>query len=231
MFWFVDTWIEQTIKQGLHNQRDQIINRTIAAFEKLHKNLPTTELKKKLENEAVRIYAIVDRSILRDRVKRAKYTFWAVAIAGIILVAMLGVFYNETLDAFRFATPLVMAGVSWVVSLATIPISYNQRVKGAMDSVVLVHENSLPLQTEMQDVLNLDGQLIQSQTYIQKCLKCGECIYNSESACLNEHASQGLNSYGTFEPNFSLENPVLDIALSEISPIQNVQENTYNRQI
>lgn len=98
-------------------------------------------LRAKFEVEIERVYAIVDRSVLRDRIWRAKYTFWATALVSVIAIGSMGAFASG--DVLPFITPILNASVAWTISIATISISYYQRIKGGLDSVVKTYKQEL----------------------------------------------------------------------------------------
>lgn len=141
MIGFIDKKIAQFLKRVMHKKRSKIIAKTLADYQREHDADENTlaALNEKLELEATRIIAIVDESIIEERIKRARYTFWVTAIVGTAVVVAVAAFPITTSIAPFFA-PLIAAGVAWAVSIATIPISYNKRVKGAMDSAVLMFE-------------------------------------------------------------------------------------------
>lgn len=162
----LDKWIEKKLKDLFHSKRDYIINKMIANFEKNHPEIICTEeLRQKFETEADRVYAIVDRSILRDRIQRAKYTFWATAVSSVILIGSLGAFSSNSV--LPFITPIMNAFISWFLSIVTISISYHQRIKGGMDSVVVSYEKSLSAEL---DKVQLNNMLKQSSTMIAQKL-------------------------------------------------------------
>jgi hypothetical protein len=144
MLWFIDSWIERLFKTALHKRREPIINRALKNYEYEHPAASTDLLKIKMGDETDRIYAIIDRSILRERLVRARYTFWVTAITGTGVVLAGSAFGVVSLSSsFPFITPSVLAFVAWAVSVGTLPIAYNQRVKGAMDAVIIAHDKSL----------------------------------------------------------------------------------------
>jgi hypothetical protein len=137
----VDRLIEHVMKRALHIRRDKIIAKTLKMYRKNHPDAVTTNLEKDLQTEAARIYTIVDRSILSERIKRAKYTFWLTVMTSTVIVGALGGFTAGA--ALPFVAPPLAALSAWLIALATIPISYNKRIQGAMDSVVLKHEHPI----------------------------------------------------------------------------------------
>lgn len=143
MFKFFDKPIEKLFLRVLHKQRKRIINKSINAYIRENHPDPCTidNLREKLEAEADRIYAIVDKSIVRERIKRARYTFWITAITSVIIVGVLGALTSGAV--LPIIIPILVAFVTWAVTLGTIPISYNQRVQGAMDSTIITFKKSL----------------------------------------------------------------------------------------
>lgn len=138
---FIERLFEDLIKAVLHRKREQYIQKTITQFHMDDPLLPLGNLEEKLNIEADRVYAIVDRSILRERIQRSKYVFLGTIIFSTIIVGALGGFTSGS--ALPFIAPLCMAFVNYVLSMATVGIGYNQRVKGGMDTVVIVHKKSI----------------------------------------------------------------------------------------
>ena len=145
MFKFTDRIIEKILKKKLHKRRKRILVKTINKFVNKHHPDEATlkELKTALEKEIDRVYDFIDKSILRERLKRGRYAFWITAIASVIVIGLIGAFSAGTL--LPFFIPVIAALIAWAVNLITIPISYNERLYGAMDTVVRAFEKSLLL--------------------------------------------------------------------------------------
>lgn len=137
MLGIIDKPLKKFLLKKLHKKRQKIIDKTVKDFaQKYHPEASVlNELKRLLENEADRIYPIVDDSILESGIKRARYIFWVTAITSSILAAFLVAITHGI--ALSIIIPIVTALISWGVSLGTIPISYDQRVQGSMDSTVI----------------------------------------------------------------------------------------------
>lgn len=140
-FNFIDKWIERKLKEHLHKKRKYYVYKSLVGFINRNPGHDYSEIRKKLETEAARIYPMVDRSILRERVKRAKYIFWATLAASLLVVGAVVAASGGT--ALALVAPVCASIVTWAASIATIPVSYNQRVKGAMDCVVIPYEECL----------------------------------------------------------------------------------------
>lgn len=141
MFGPVDKLIEKILRRAMRSKKEKIVNKKFAEYCKkfgLNED-EAVKLREKLETECLRIIAIVDESILRERIKRARYTFWITAIIGTAVIVALAA-YPVTTSIAPFFAPLVAAVIAWAVSLATIPISYLKRVTGAMDSAAIMFE-------------------------------------------------------------------------------------------
>lgn len=134
MFQFIDRFIEKHLKNWLHNKRNNIIKNYETEFTKSYPDLDVEELRPELEIEIDRAYAIVDRSILRARLSRGKYTFWITAGSSVLMVGVITGFTSGAI--FPFITPPVAAFVSWAITIATIPIDYVERLHGALDWAV-----------------------------------------------------------------------------------------------
>jgi hypothetical protein len=135
----IDRWIEKKLKLHFHKKRDKIIGKAFAEFCKTHDQTQSQSLLEKLNHEADRMYAVIDRSILRARINRSKWVFWSTLIASIIIVGTLGAFTAGL--ALPFISPALAALVTWSASIGTIPIDYLQRLKGAMDSELIKEDN------------------------------------------------------------------------------------------
>lgn len=143
MFDYADRKIENVFKHFLHKKRYAIVDKAFKKFIKDHplSEADATALRAKLEDEADRIVSFIDRSVLRERIQRAKYTFVITLVASTVVVAAVGGFADLTV--VPFIAPVAAACVAWLIAVATIPIAYNQRIKGGMDSSILVFEKSL----------------------------------------------------------------------------------------
>lgn len=201
MLKFIDNAIENILKKSLHKKREKIIQKTIQLFKKNHPNVDPKDFIKKVQDEADRIYAIVDRSILRERIQRAKYAFWITAILGIIIAGVLGAFSSGA--TLPLTAPIIAAFIPWLISVGTIPVSYNQRVKGAMDSVMMSYEKFLleqkpytalsaaheyKIETSLAQIQNLiqsksEDQLSNIKTMLALSAEDqNELIYNSDAS-------------------------------------------------
>lgn len=139
--WIGIHFLEETLyayyKIKLHKKRKHYINESITRYvQNQPAALPAdiNQLVEKLETEANRVYAIVDRSILRDRIKRSTRETIILLVTSILIVGILGGFTSGSMTIFL--SPILMSFAYWFRSIYTISISYNQRVKGAFDTVV-----------------------------------------------------------------------------------------------
>jgi phage/plasmid-associated DNA primase len=77
IFKLFDTWIQKRLGTSLKKERPKILEQTIKNFLEQHPDRNSEkerqELTKVCNEELDRIYAIVDHSILEDRVLRSKY--------------------------------------------------------------------------------------------------------------------------------------------------------------
>jgi hypothetical protein len=142
-----------------HGTKAKFIRKALVKYKKLYPNIPTDVLENKLTLEANRIYHVVDRAILLDRIKRANYTlFFGLLVTVAVLVASFAI---VGLPAVAPWFPLVVTVVvpnifNYLIALFTIRVSYTQRVKGSMDSTMNTfnpHEKDST--THMMDILNL----------------------------------------------------------------------------
>src|SRR5688572_18504722 len=112
-----DKAIENIFKKYLHKKRDHHIKKALKNFIKNYNPDPNVidELKKSLETEALRLYPMVDKSILRERIKRARTVFIITAILSTILAIVITLLTQGT--ALIFITPLFAALFAWIATL------------------------------------------------------------------------------------------------------------------
>lgn len=141
MIGFIDNKLGNFILSRLHKRRENVIAQTLEDYRVSRGANEHTlaALKEKLEFEMTRVFAIADESIVRERIMRARYTFWITAIIGTSFILAFAAFPVTTSIA-PFFSPLVGAFVAWAVAIVTIPIGYNTRVKGAMTSAISTFE-------------------------------------------------------------------------------------------
>lgn len=146
-------WIESRIKPRLHNKRSYYINKTLEKFKNAYDPDEKTliDFKSKLELEADRVYTFTDRAIIRSQLQRAGIAFLVTLAAGEATVLVGGLATGAAFTILPFIAPFVGASVAWFVTVATIPIVYNQRVKGGFDAVYVIFEKSY--QAELQQKL------------------------------------------------------------------------------
>lgn len=133
----IDRLIERFLKSILHARRDSFINKKMGCVETEYPLLTEeqkAEIRTKLEEEIVRIYPIVDASILRANIIKARYYFWFIATVATLYVGSTREFSSK--EALNLFAPLATSVPVWLASWGTIPIFYNLRIEGAMDSAV-----------------------------------------------------------------------------------------------
>jgi hypothetical protein len=143
MLTYFEKKISALFKYFLHPKREFIIENTLKTYTAKHHPEESTLalLKTKLAAEAVRIYPMIDDSILDARLQNATITFWVTAFAGCIV--SLSLYFSDIITNIpTIFVPLLGSFAAWFVAVGTIPIFYNQRVNGAMESVVLVFEEN-----------------------------------------------------------------------------------------
>ena len=155
---FIDRLIELIFKYFLHAKREQYIRNYLLIYTDKYPNLAVGNLEENLNVEADRVYDIVDRSILRERIIRGKYVFWLSAIAAVILIGSLGGFKGGSF--LPFIAPCLTATIGWIGTVLTVSISYNQRVKGGLDSVITRHgkaQSMISTNTQVNQLLMLES--------------------------------------------------------------------------
>lgn len=134
----LDRFLEDAIKNRLHRDREDIIEGAIKKYKLKYPDVDEAALRTKMAYEAIRITPIADRSILHERVLRSRYTFWISTLASVVTIGALGGFTSGSY--LPFIAPVVNGVVTYGLSMATVGIAYNQRIKGAMDCVIAIHE-------------------------------------------------------------------------------------------
>lgn len=140
MLRFIDRWIEKVLLKRLHKNRDKLITKHLDDLRKSNPSLLEPELIEIINHEIDRTFAVADRTIIRGKIKTAKYTFWITAVTGCFIVGAISGFTFGA--ALPFLAPLITAFIAYTLTLATIPISYNQEVRGHIDSTILDYEKS-----------------------------------------------------------------------------------------
>ena len=160
----INRLVERVFKPYLHNKREYYIEQQVKRFNEIHHPPANvlTQFKKKLNTEANRIYTMSDRSILRAQIERAGIAFNVTLVAGEATVAIIAAATGTAFTLVPFITPIPPAIVAWGISLVTIPLFYNQRVKGGLDSVYSAFEKEYL--EEKQSPIKSSQQLILSQT-------------------------------------------------------------------
>lgn len=144
MFKLIDNLVEKLLIKRLHKKREKLIESAIKKFKKANPNISKEdieELRKRITFEANRIYDMADKSLVDGGIKRAKVIFWATAIVSTIASTIMIVVSHGTL--IPLALPLLAATTNWLLTVATIPIGYNSRVEGGLESVIKAFERDL----------------------------------------------------------------------------------------
>lgn len=137
MFKFFDRFLENIIAKKYLRMKNKMKADTLRQFLMTYPQtsaLEFDELCGRIAKEDVRVYHIVNRSLLRAGITRARYTFFAICIGVFIVIGGINGF--DFSNKFIFISPVLMAFVAMIISIATIEITYNQRVKAAYQSVI-----------------------------------------------------------------------------------------------
>jgi hypothetical protein len=185
MIGYFDKKIRSLLKRHLGKRCDIVLSKTLndyIANNHLDERAAAA-FKKVLNLEMNRVIEIADSSILNATIQRARYTFWVTAIVGTaIAIALTPV---VALSVTLFA-PIFAAFVVWGVSLATIPINYNQRVQGAMDSGIVIFEN----QDEKVDPAVIKRLIIQVEVQEKKIIELTEMV--AQASAKNSISPQSI---------------------------------------
>lgn len=152
MLGFIDKKIEALMQKSLHKKREKMIAKALKDYVAGHPldEAQTEELRERLESDTDRFLKIIDRSVLRAGLLRARYVFWITAIFGTAIVVALAA-YPVTTSIAPFFVPLAAAFVGWAVSVATIPLSYIESIKGICAATIASYEKEMLEQQEQQD--------------------------------------------------------------------------------
>lgn len=144
MFGFINNFIQKSIRKKLLKKKESLIKETINNFSAENRDASKAdleELEKRLKNESIRVFEIVDKSIIRDRVKRGWYTFVGTAILGTVVAA--ATFVATHGSSLLFVTPLTGAFISLYLNHSTTYKSAERRVKGGFEGVRKSFETEL----------------------------------------------------------------------------------------
>jgi hypothetical protein len=202
MFTLFDRLIEEFLRNKFHAKRDKMIFKTLSRFQKDYPNVSTAqlnELKIKLEKEAVRVYTISDQSILEARVETASYNFWFELVqntfSSLLLCFLTGSYYP-------LITPLIMIFGNWLKNIATIHKSYNNRIKGGMNSVISTYVDELKLNIdESYSLLNDNKQSSYYKMRTQHLINASQNLVPSSSEPLQSDSGCFSMSLTTFLSN------------------------------
>ncbi len=166
-FSFLDRIIKNKIKQYVHSKRDAHVKKAREKFQQRYPKYQAIQsFEKELYAEVVRVYPMIDKSILLERIKRAR---WESIAFGLVMAIYFG-----TEDILRnkkeseqllhpVVTMIISTALKWVISIATIPLAYELRVKGAMKSITAkyIFSNGLlerPIFAEQPEMVHPDLQ-------------------------------------------------------------------------
>lgn len=192
---FLDKKIENILKKNLHKKKTKYLNRAIKNFSAEHPEVDSAQLdnlREMLIKEMDRSSYIADKSILRAGIKRAKLVFLATFIVTAIIIGVIAAVTHGAGIAFL---PLLTPVVAWVVTIATIPLLYNERIVGSMDSVL--HNFELSLLTEQNKNINinsLDHEKNSTKDLLQLLINVEINATNHEkSENMNERSMDGID--------------------------------------
>ena len=136
MFTLLNNLIETFLRKKLHANCDKMIFTALSRFQKDYPNVSTAQLNElniKLEKEAIRVYSMSNNSILEARIDTATCNFWFDMVQGTIIGVLMCLVSGSY---YPLVSPLIMILGNWLKSIITIPISFNKRIKGGMNSVI-----------------------------------------------------------------------------------------------
>lgn len=208
---FIDDWIEEKLYQKFSKRRLGIIEKMLETFFSTHPNLSDKdrkELIEKIAKEDIRVHAITDRSLLRAGIHKAKYVFLGAATATVIVVGSLGAFSSGSITPF--VTPLASAFVSWVASIATIEISFEQRVKAGYDTAMANYDPEMQELEKQTSAYLLQRFLRQPQNTLPSSNVLSIANVNSQDSKI-DISSEEVVFHADVDLQQPLEQVVLDI--------------------
>ncbi len=131
----ISTLLRNMFMARLHQHRESIIKKAIELFIPPNVSINVVDLREFMNEEADRVYDIADYSILDERILRAKYTFWATIIPVALIIGLIFAFIPHT-SPIIFVTPFFGAISTWINSIGTVHISYDERILGGMKSAI-----------------------------------------------------------------------------------------------
>jgi len=141
---YIDDLIEKWMLHRLHKKKGKFVNQVLEEFKKRHPDIEDDKvdtLHKKLLQEVDRIYDIIDKSVLHAGIKRAKLVLLATLVITVVVIAVTAIASSG--GSALLLLPLLAPLAAWVVTLFTIPISYNERIVGGLNAVVHAYEREL----------------------------------------------------------------------------------------
>ena len=145
---FIDRKIEEKLAVIFHQKKAAIIKKFLLLFTENHPGAGTQIITFKLKAEADRVCNFTDRAILRANIKKAKYTFWITAVGSTVMVMLTSGFHTP----LNFVTPPLASLFTYVAAIVSITAYYNQRVKGAMNSILQSYEAELAKANNLEDL-------------------------------------------------------------------------------
>lgn len=131
--------LKQLFVKQLKKNSDRHIQWALNRFADRHPGQKDPALQEKLEKEAIRVNALVEDSIVQERITRSFWIFLITALAVTLVTVFTGGF-GAVLTA---AIPIASAIVAALASIVTINLSCSARQKGAMRSVLELHESEV----------------------------------------------------------------------------------------
>jgi hypothetical protein len=141
MFKWLENWVEEYYRKELHARRDEFFQKAYDKFKTTYSDKTDgeyIEYADALDFEAERLYPLADSSMLHAKVLRAKYFFWGIGIPT-TLITILITLASPGHFWLAIAVPPIGALATWALSLKTIPVEYNQRIKGGANSVLATY--------------------------------------------------------------------------------------------
>lgn len=207
LFAWLDKLMVKFFQWYLHSQRQKFIDKGYRRFVTLHSEATEAQcikIKEAFEHEATRVYPMMDKSILKASIKKARYTFLFLAIFATLAIGFIN-WWVLSGHLFTLFTPLIMAFLNWIISNLTMPISYNGRAKGAMEGVIATFK-SKPDLTHQPNLYNGSPHTL-VQAFKLNPQVIGRGVNDNES-----------HNYGTFSHNGEVKIDVSGFPLVEFPP-------------
>lgn len=164
---FLDKKIEKKLKKKLDAKKPKHIAEALSELKDTHPEIDTEmfeEIRLKFMSEANRVTEIADSSLLRAGIRRAK---WMLLGSFIVTAGLIGITVAVTHGSAIILLPLVSPLVTWLLTVVTIPINYDERMIGGLNSKLIEYYEEIAKnhQENTRDLIQTES-FTESSSYI-----------------------------------------------------------------